>query len=213
MRARRRTWATRATGAALALVVTRASGQAVPEAPRAPTEAVSVVAPRLLTDPEVPYPDGATGEAEVPVVLLVGVDGRVAEARLEGEIAEPFAGVALAAVGGWTFAPATRGGRAVAARIKVVVVFRPPTIVAAEPEVSTTDAGAGAAAPPPPPTPPPPADEGGQARAPPGATPPSAGRGGAVCLAAGGGGGRGGAAATPVTRAGVRGRRRARCPR
>lgn len=125
MRAWRASWAARA-----AVLVALLAGRAEAQAPAPPP--ATVVAPRLLGSPDVPYPDGAPRErpeAEVPVVLLVAVDGTVADARVDGEATEPFASAALAAVRGWSFAPATRGGRPVAARIKVVVIFRPPVVV------------------------------------------------------------------------------------
>src|SRR5688500_6619066 len=73
---------------------------------------------------EVPYPAGAAGDATVVLELIVEKDGSVSRATvLEGS--EPFAEHARAAVLGWRFVPAHRGGVAVAARIRAQIVFRP----------------------------------------------------------------------------------------
>ncbi len=118
---------------ALAIAIVLGAGPAGAQDAPAPAPApapASVVAPRLLSDPEVSYPAGATGEAEVGVVLLVTAEGGVGEATADADAAEPFRSAAALAVRGWRFEPATRGGRAIAAKIKVVVVFRPPEVVA-----------------------------------------------------------------------------------
>ncbi|HEX6272454.1 MAG TPA: TonB-dependent receptor [Polyangiaceae bacterium] len=105
---------------------------------------------------EVPYPEGAEGDALVVLELIVAKDGTVTTVEvLEG--AEPFAGHAKTAALGWSFEPARRGDEVVTARIRARVAFRAPAAdTEAEPESAR---GAGA-----------PAEEG----APPAATPPAA---------------------------------------
>ena len=74
---------------------------------------------------DVPYPEGATGDAVVVLELLVEKDGSVSQAVvLEG--AEPFAERAQRVALTWHFAPARRGETTVAARIRARVVFHQP---------------------------------------------------------------------------------------
>jgi len=77
---------------------------------------------------EVPYPDGASGDAEVLLELVVEADGDVSlVVVIEGE--EPFAEQARAAASTWHFTPAQRDGAPVSARIRARVAFhaeRPP---------------------------------------------------------------------------------------
>jgi TonB family protein len=83
--------------------------------------------PVLVTGAPVPYPQEAQAEADVSVVVevLVTVEGLVAEAKvIDGR--EPFAKAALDAVRAYTFTPAKRGDKAVAARIRIAVTFAPP---------------------------------------------------------------------------------------
>jgi TonB family protein len=85
------------------------------------------VAPRALGSLEVEYPKEATGEATVELLVLVDTQGRVADVQVaRGE--PPFSSAALAEAAGWLFVPAQRSGQAVAARIRVQVLFT-PTIV------------------------------------------------------------------------------------
>lgn len=71
---------------------------------------------------EVPYPDEASGDADVALELLVGPDGTVTEARvIEGT--EPFASHAIAAARSFTFQPAMVAGKVVPARIRFLVRF------------------------------------------------------------------------------------------
>jgi hypothetical protein len=123
-------------------------------APVAPVAPAAVVAPRMLSEPDVPYPEGASGEAEVAVVLRVEESGAVSEATPDASAAEPFRSAAAAAASAFRFEPATRAGKPIAARIKVLVVFRPPDVVPAPaPPESATSRGA-ARAPSPASTPP-----------------------------------------------------------
>ena len=86
----------------------------------------ALMPPRMSVPPSVPYPQGAQGEATVVLVVTVGADGSVRSAA-PVEPNEPFSGDAARAALDWRFEPATRDGRPVAARIKVEVVFRPPS--------------------------------------------------------------------------------------
>ncbi len=87
-----------------------------------------VTPPRAEGSTEVPYPDGASGDAAVLLELVVEADGAVSSAVVvEGD--EPFAGRARAAALQWRFTPAARDGAPVSARIRARVAFteeRPP---------------------------------------------------------------------------------------
>jgi len=84
---------------------------------------------------EVPYPDGAAGDAEVTLELVVEEDGAVSSAVVvEGD--EPFAGAARSAAPQWRFTPARRDGAPVRARIRARVAFHP----AAPRDPAVTDA-------------------------------------------------------------------------
>ncbi len=90
--------------------------------PAAPT----VDPPRLVSSPEVAYPATGQGEAEVILLLTVQADGTVKGAQaVRGE--EPFRTAAESAAAGWRFEPARRNGQAVAARIRFLVHFTPPS--------------------------------------------------------------------------------------
>lgn len=131
-------------GVAFALLVsTHALAQGAP----------TIVPPKATSDTTVTYPEGETGEHTITLTLTVAVDGTVSDVTAAEED-EPFASRAVAAARLWTFDPATRDGKPVAAKIRVQVVFRPP-IEIVEP-------------PPPEITPPPPVEP----RAQPGAAPP-----------------------------------------
>lgn len=81
--------------------------------------------PRPLAPLRADYPPGAVAAAEVVVELVVEADGGVSAAHVvSGEA--PFAEAALAAVRATPFAPATRGGKPVAARIRVSLELLPP---------------------------------------------------------------------------------------
>jgi TonB family protein len=82
------------------------------------------VPPRALSAP-VAYPEDASSQATVVLELTVDAQGGVRDARaLSGE--SPFREAALAATQSWRFAPALRGDRPVAARIRYSVRFEPP---------------------------------------------------------------------------------------
>jgi TonB family protein len=104
--------------------------------------------PKMLDAPDVPYPDGATGDAQVVLEVLVSAEGRVEDVRpVEGD--EPFATAATNASRAWRFRPATRDGKAVASRIRTEVRFHAPVVHPPEPEPpapAVTGAAAGASA-------------------------------------------------------------------
>ena len=87
--------------------------------------------PRSLQPLDVPYPEGATGEATVVLTIVVNADGTVRVATAEGE-PSAFSAAAEAAAKTWRFEPATREGKKVAARIRAKVVFRQRTALPAE---------------------------------------------------------------------------------
>jgi TonB family protein len=100
--------------------------------PPSPVDATTVEPPSLISDPAVPYPAGAEGDAEVTLVIVVAPDGRVRSVSAEGrdEAVDPFAKAAIAAARGWQFHPARRGTTSVAARIRFAVAFRAETVPA-----------------------------------------------------------------------------------
>ncbi|HVJ88502.1 MAG TPA: TonB family protein, partial [Labilithrix sp.] len=59
----------------------------------------------------------------MPVVLLVGEDGRVTSAQIEASVSPEFDRAAIVAAQRWTFEPAMRDGKAVASKIRSVVRF------------------------------------------------------------------------------------------
>ena len=78
------------------------------------------------------YPARAVGGGTVLLEVVVGADGAVGGATVAaGE--PPFSSVALEAVRGWRFRPASLGGTPVAAVIDVVVSF-PEPVLAVPPE-------------------------------------------------------------------------------
>jgi TonB family protein len=112
----------------------------------APAAAASLVAPSLLSDPVVPYPAGAKGDATVVVTVTVGEDGAV-RTVVAAERNEPFSRLAEAAARKWRFEPATRGGKPVAARIRLEIVFTEPRPEPPPPEPVPIDGTAPAQAP------------------------------------------------------------------
>jgi len=105
-----------------------------------------LVAPKQIEAPTVPYPEGATGDAEVIVQITVAKDGSVEAVKvLDGE--EPFAAAAAAAAWSFHFEPATADGKPVRATIRAKITFRAP-LAAPKPTPAPTE-------PAPTPTPPP----------------------------------------------------------
>jgi hypothetical protein len=87
------------------------------EAPRP-----EIVAPRARSDTRVEYPDGGVGDAVVELELSISAGGQVTRALvIAGQ--PPFAEAARAAAELWQFEPASKGGSAVASRIRFRVGF------------------------------------------------------------------------------------------
>jgi TonB family protein len=85
--------------------------------------APKLTAPAAESSTEVPYPEGAAGDASVLLELLVEADGSVSRATvIDG--APPFAEQARTAALTWRFVPAQRDGTSVAARIRARVEFQ-----------------------------------------------------------------------------------------
>ena len=121
-----------------------------PASAAAPLPGVPVMPPRQRGSAEVAYPDGASGDGAVVLIVLVDAAGAVADVTpASGE--EPFVTAAVAVARGWTFDPATRNGAPLAARIRMEIVFHAPE---REAPIVAPPAPAGPAAAPP--TPPPP---------------------------------------------------------
>lgn len=115
-------------------------------------QGVPVLPPRLTSPTEVPYPEGAHGDANVELVLTIGVEGTVDDVKVANatEVGEAFANAAVSAAKTWTFEPARRDGRAVAARVRFELAFHEPKPVPPENAPPAGDATAPATIPPPP---------------------------------------------------------------
>jgi len=124
----------------LALAVLLGAGHTSAQpAPSTPPQAAAptLIAPKVLSDTTVLYPDHARGDATVVLTLVVDRTGRVTSA-VPSEANEPFSSLAANRALGWRFEPATRNGLPIVAKIRVEVVFRepepPPEAAAASPE-------------------------------------------------------------------------------
>ncbi|HEY4158171.1 MAG TPA: TonB family protein, partial [Polyangiaceae bacterium] len=115
----------------LALVATCLLAPSVPaQSLQAPHEA-AVVSPRLKVDAGVLFPaqalrDHVVQAITVDLVLVVDAEGRVSEAKVVTPVGHGFDEAAISAAQKLVFEPATRDGRALAARIKYRYVFSPP---------------------------------------------------------------------------------------
>lgn len=92
-----------------------------------------------------PYPEGATGNAVIVLTLVVSREGDVREATPVEPAAEPFASRAREAALGFRFTPAKRAGAAVAAKVRIELVFTEPPPPAPVPEPAAEAAPATAA--------------------------------------------------------------------
>src|SRR5579862_8324012 len=120
MRASRRTLAFAAAVGAFVWCSPSGAADAPPASTPAPQP--ELVPPRLVSDGDVAYPEGATGVAVVTLTLVVNRDGTVRSATAtRGD--EPFASAAVRAAQSFHFEPATRAGQAVAATIHFEVRF------------------------------------------------------------------------------------------
>ena len=117
--------------------------------------------PRLLVHDDVPVPEGAPPAERVVVVFVtIEPDGAVGPAAIADGAGPPFDDAALEAVHRFQFAPATRGGAPIRARIRVPVRFvvppaPAPAPTAAAPVAPATPTPAVPASPPAAATPPP----------------------------------------------------------
>jgi TonB family protein len=113
------------TFAASSLATRPVSGQG---APSGSVPVRDTTPPKPISDLEVAYPPGASGEATVVLTLTVEADGSVS-AVAPNERQEPFSSAAVAAATKWQFQPAVRRGVAIRVRIRVAVDFHPPVVV------------------------------------------------------------------------------------
>ena len=118
---------------AFALLLARPVLASEPARSDAPT--LATLAPRPISDLDVPYPEGASGDATIVLTLTVERDGTVSSVT-PSVTTEPFARLAVDAARKWRFEPATRAGAALRVRIRMVVEFHPPEPPPRE-EVST----------------------------------------------------------------------------
>jgi TonB family protein len=92
------------------------------------------VVPPVAVSTPVEYPEAAQGAQEVVLALTIAKDGSVTAATaISG--AQPFAAHAENAARNWRFSPATRSEQPVAAKIRYLVKFVPPSDIP-EPEKS-----------------------------------------------------------------------------
>jgi TonB family protein len=105
----------------LGLALSIASGVLV----AGPALAHDVVQPRPKTQPAPPWPSGGpeAHDVVVPVIVVVGEDGKVTSAEVEASVSPDFDRAAIAATRTWTFEPAMRDGKPVAAKIRSIVRF------------------------------------------------------------------------------------------
>ena len=109
---------------ALLAVPSFAQGQ---DKPPVSVQSPVLIPPRMLGTPDVTYPDGGQGDAEVILVLTVQKDGRVTHVEVaRGK--EPFASAAQRAATSFQFEPGKRDGVNVPARIRFAVSFRQTTV-------------------------------------------------------------------------------------
>lgn len=111
---------------AISLLAVAKPARAEDQTPAISPAPVSVIVPpHLAMQPDVPYPQDATGDASVILRLTVNADGTVREVQLaDGD--EPFASAALQAARDWKFEPALRDHKPVAATVRFQVSFVEP---------------------------------------------------------------------------------------
>jgi iron complex outermembrane recepter protein len=119
-----------------------------------PAWAHDVTQPRPKTQPPPSWPSGQpdTHDVVVPVVLVIAEDGRVTAAEVEASVSPEFDRAAVATVKTWTFEPAMRDGKAVAAKIRSIVRFAGVSAPSTEVQVAPAMPPATAVAPGAPPT-------------------------------------------------------------
>jgi Gram-negative bacterial TonB protein C-terminal/TonB-dependent Receptor Plug Domain len=117
---------------ALALLAAALVAALIASAATPALAAPSVQPPRALEAGNVPYPEGASGDATVVLELVIDTEGRVrSTAVVEGR--EPFASAARDAASAWRFSPGSRDGRPVATKIRYQLGFE-EQIVAPSPD-------------------------------------------------------------------------------
>lgn len=106
-----------------------AYAQPEPAAPATAAGPALIDPPRVLRQVPAEYPEGArvTGrEGRVVLAVTVQADGSIGAVEVAGSSGEALDAAALAAIRQWSFAPATRDGVAVAAKIQVPFEFALP---------------------------------------------------------------------------------------
>jgi hypothetical protein len=122
-----------AAGGVAALLLATSIARAQPAPAPAPPPRHTLVPPRLVSEPDVPYPAGAHGDTNVYLDVTIDRAGRVVDAKPLAEH-EPFSGAAARAVRAWKYEPALRDGAPVAAKIRVELDFHEPRPAPAEGE-------------------------------------------------------------------------------
>jgi TonB family protein len=140
---------------AVALLQGHAAAQPAGGAPKAEAApAPAIVPPKPITPLHADYPEGAQGDADVVVAVVVNTDGSVRSARVvTGD--EPFASAAVAASSSWRFEPATRDGKPIVASIRAQIRFIAPVPEEPPPTAPGPPVPTVPGAPPPKPPPPP----------------------------------------------------------
>ena len=86
-----------------------------------------LVAPKVKTESAPPYPSGESGDATVVVELVIDASGHVTAAKIKTSASEAFDQSALAAAKDLLFAPATRDGAPIPAKIQFSFHFTAPS--------------------------------------------------------------------------------------
>lgn len=138
---------TLAFAASLMLLVAEARAQELPAPPPPPSSGPSIVAPVVKTHVDAVYPESAhraNKHGDVVLAVTVDVHGHVAAVEVAESGGADLDQAAVVAARQWTFDPARRGGKPVAAKIRIPFHFAPPDrpveIVEAQP--TTSPAGA-----------------------------------------------------------------------
>jgi len=92
-----------------------------------------MVPPKVLTQPDVLYPEGAKGDAVVVLKLTIDEKGAVVDVNVESGD-EPFASRASEIAKSFTFEPATRDGVPIRATIRYKLSFTAPKVAPEDPK-------------------------------------------------------------------------------
>ena len=139
VRLRRHAKALRRASVIVALALTTLPVLAAAQTAPAPNAAPATLPPKAISDLDVAYPAGASGNADLVLTLLVEKDGSVSAATADRST-DVFTAAAINAALGWSFEPATRLGVPVRVRIRVKVTFHEPAPAPVEPPSDTPDA-------------------------------------------------------------------------